>query len=92
MVVFMDAFHGNGMHCSSMRLLPLLLFIGDYRFVSGYSNSLHWEINISYMQLRGSSGISLQQTTAVCPDCSSNKPEGKCHASSIPLPKVSRER
>lgn len=91
MAVFMDTFHGNGMHCSSMWLLPLLLFIDSYRFVGGYGNSLHWGMNISYMRLRGGSSISLQQTAAVCPDCSSNKAEGKCHASPILLLKVSRE-
>lgn len=92
MAVFrMDVFHNNGRHCSSMWLLPLLLFLGDYRFVSGYSNVHHWEINISYI-LREGSGIFLHQTTAVCPDYSSDKAEGKCHACPIPLPKVSREQ
>lgn len=33
MAVFIDAFHSNGVRCSSMQLLLLLFFIGDYRFV-----------------------------------------------------------
>lgn len=91
MAVLLDTFHCNGVHCSSMWLLPLLLFMDNYQFVSSYCNSLHWEINISYMELCGGSRVLLQQTTAICPDCSSDKAEGKCHASPITLPKVSRE-
>lgn len=92
MPVLVDAFFGNGMTCSSTYLLPLLLFIGNYRFVSDYSNSPHWEINISYMQLCGGSSISLQHASPFCPDCSSHKAEVKCHAPPILLPKVSREQ